>query len=85
MGFDTVRYQRFGELYCLHLHGEVGKIKAAWSSETLISYHNPTRSHNLDDLDMTIHLCDNLKSHINFFIDQMSNFKLPEEDPVLLS
>jgi len=53
----TVRYQRFGELCCLHLQCE------ARFSETLVSYRNTTRRHNLEDLDMNLHCRENLISH----------------------
>jgi len=43
-------HQRFGELYCLHLQGEV-KMEAAYTFET-VTYHNTTRRHNPQNIDM---------------------------------
>jgi len=34
----VVGYQRFGRICCLELHVTL-KMEAAWSSETLVSYH----------------------------------------------
>jgi len=37
-------------------------MKTAWSSETLVSYHITTGSHNPENTDMNLHDCEDLKS-----------------------
>jgi hypothetical protein len=53
---DVVGYRLFvlGEPCCLHLDGEVARVKmeAAWSSRTSVFYFNTTQRHNREDLNL---------------------------------
>jgi len=55
-------YQCFWGTCCFHLHFTL-KTEAAWSSETLVSYHSTTQYYN-PELNLNLHHHQHLKSGI---------------------
>jgi hypothetical protein len=69
MGCDPVQYSggyhRFGDPCCLHFQGE---------DETFVSYHNATRRHNPEDIDLNV---------LNFIVP-VTVFHLKGSNPLIL-
>jgi hypothetical protein len=63
----VVEYQRFNGSCCFHLHPE---------NKTSASYHNTTRRHNPEELDLNFHRRENLKSRIRKRVDFSDLFKI---------
>jgi hypothetical protein len=52
-------------------------MEAARTSETLVSYRNTTQRHNPDELDLNLHLRENIKSRISTLPAPLNRPNLP--------
>jgi len=60
----VVRFPAGNENSSFRHHVRTGSGETAWTSEMVEYYHNPTRRHNPEELDLNLHRRENLKSHI---------------------
>jgi len=57
-------------------------MEEGWTPETLVSYHNTTRHHSPEELDLNLHRRENLKSHTGTYSGYLfheSEFLLHDE------